>query len=123
MTFGFTNAPALFQNFINDTLREFLDIFCTAYLDYILIYSDTLEEHRKNIRKVLQKLKEDKMFMRPEKCEFHTQRYKYPGLIITPRGIEMDPAKIETVVNWEPLQSLKSFLFGVLPAEGDIFLS
>ena len=107
MPFGLTNAPALFQHFISDTLREFLDIFCTAYLDDILIYSDTLEEHQKHVKKVLQKLKEDKMFLRPEKCEFHTQRTKYLGLIITPRGIEMDPAKIETVVNWEPLQHLK----------------
>ena len=107
MPFGLTNAPASFQHFINDTLREFLDIFCTAYLDDILIYSDTLEEHRKQVRKVLQKLKKAKMFLRPEKFEFHTQRTKYLGLIITPWGIEMDPAKIATVVNWELFQNLK----------------
>ena len=107
MPFGLTNAPASFQYFINDTLREFLDIFCTAYLDDILIYSYTLEEHQEHVRKVLLKLKEAKMFLCPEKCEFHTQRTKYLGLIITPGGIEMDTKKIETVVNWEPLQHLK----------------
>ena len=56
MPFGLTNAPASFQHFINNTLREFLDIFCTAYLDNILIYSDTLEENKHHVRKVLQKL-------------------------------------------------------------------
>ena len=47
------------------------------------------------------------MFLRPEKCEFHTQRTKYLGSFITPGGIGMDPKKIETVVNWEPLEHLK----------------
>ena len=107
MPFGLTNAPPCFQHFINDTLREFLDVFCTAYLGDILIYSDTLEEHMKHILKVLFKLKEAKMFLSPEKCEFHTQRPKYLGLIITPGGIEIDPTKIETVVKWEPLRHLK----------------
>ena len=84
MPFGLTNARASFQHFINDTLRDFLDIFCIAYREYILIYLDTLEEHKKHVRKVIQKLKDAKIFLRPEKCEFHTQRKKYLGLIITP---------------------------------------
>ena len=49
------------------------------------------------------------MFLRSEKYKFHTQRTKYLGLIITPGGIEMDPKKIETVVNWEPLEHMKDF--------------
>ena len=72
-----------------------------------MIYSDTLEEHKQHVRKVLQKLNDAKMFLHPEKCEFHTQRTKYLGLIITSGGIEMDPKKIETVVNWKPLEHLK----------------
>src|ERR1700688_3152102 len=56
MPFGLTNAPATFQHFIHDTLREFLDVFCTAYLDDILIYSDTLEEHKIHVRQVLEAL-------------------------------------------------------------------
>ena len=91
-------CPASFQHFIHDTLREFLDIFCTAYLDDILIYSDILEEHKQHVRKVLQKLKDAKMFLSPEKCEFQIQRTQYHGLIITPGGFEMDPKKIGTVV-------------------------
>ena len=103
MPFGLTNAPASFQPFINNTLREFLDVFCTAYLDDILIYSDTLEEHIEHLRKVLFKLKEAKMFLRPENCESYTQCTKHLSLIITLGGIKMDPTKIETVVKWEPL--------------------
>ena len=72
MPFGLTNAPASFQHLINDTLCEFRDNFFTAYLDDILIYSDTLEEHKQHVRKSLQKLKNARMFLRPEKCEFHT---------------------------------------------------
>ena len=68
MPFGLTNAPTSFQYFINDTLREFLNIFWTAYLDDILIYSDNLEENKQRVRKVLEKLKDAKIFLRPEKC-------------------------------------------------------
>ena len=60
-----------------------------------------------HVRKVLFKLKESKIWLRPEKCEFHTQRTKYLGLIITSGAIEIDPTKIETVVKWEPLRHLK----------------
>ena len=107
MPFGLTNAPASFQHFINYTLREFVDILSTAYLDDILIYSDTLEEDKKHVRKVLVKSREAKLFLQPEKCEFHTKRTKYLGLIITPGGIEMDPTKIETVVKWESFKYIK----------------
>jgi hypothetical protein len=56
MPFSLTNAPAIFQHFINDTLREYLDVFCTAYLDDILIYSVTQEEHKVHVRQVLNTL-------------------------------------------------------------------
>ena len=58
MPFGLTNAPATFQALINDTLREFLDIFVVVYLDDILIYSKTLEDHKQHVHKVLQRLTE-----------------------------------------------------------------
>jgi hypothetical protein len=57
MPFGLCNGPASFQNFINDTLREYLDIFCTAYLDDILIYSETEEEHERHVKLILEKLR------------------------------------------------------------------
>ena len=107
MPFGLTNAPASFQHFVNDTLREFLDWFVTAYLDDILIYSDTLEEHRLHVKLVLESLQRAGLYIKPEKCEFHTQRTKYLGLIISSEGISMDPEKVETVLKWEQPKHLK----------------
>ena len=69
MPFGLTNAPASFQSLVNDTLRPYLDIFCTAYLDDIIIYSDTLEEHIEHIRKVLKALRSKDLRIAPEKCK------------------------------------------------------
>jgi hypothetical protein len=100
MPFGLTGAPASFQRFINDTLREYLDCFCTAYLDDILIYSRTRTEHIEHVRKVLQRLREAGLFAKLSKCEFYVHETKFLGIIIGKDGIRMDPDKIETIVNW-----------------------
>ncbi|KAG0161665.1 hypothetical protein PDIDSM_2097, partial [Penicillium digitatum] len=101
MPFGLTGAPASFQRFINDTLREYLDCFCTAYLDDILIYSRTRAEHIEHVRKVLQRLREAGLFAKLSKCEFCVSETKFLGIIIGEDGIRMDPDKIETIVNWK----------------------
>ena len=113
MPFGLTNAPATFQHFINDCIRDYLDIFCTAYLDDILIYSNTLEEHQVHVYKVLEALRQQGVLLKPEKCEFHTQSTKYLGLIIESGGIKMDPKKIETIKNWaipRKVKDIQAFL-------------
>jgi len=102
MPFGLTNAPADFQTFINDVLRPFLDNFCTAYLDDILIYSSSLKEHKEHVRQTLGVLAKAGLHLKPEKCQFHQTEVKYLGLIITTGGIKMDPAKVSTIVDWEP---------------------
>jgi hypothetical protein len=66
MPFGLTNAPATFQHFINETLRKYLDLFCTANLDVILIYSDTFEEHKVHISQVLETLQKAGILLLPE---------------------------------------------------------
>ena len=101
MPFGLCNAPATFQAFINDVLREYLDIFCTAYLDDILVYSNSKEEHVRHIGKVLEKLQQAGLYLDIDKCEFHTTRVKYLGLIITTDGVEMDSKKIDAIVQWK----------------------
>jgi hypothetical protein len=101
MPFGLTNAPASFQQFINDALQPFLDRFASAYLDDIIVYSDTLEEHRKHVRQVLEKLSENGLHLEPKKCEFFRKEIKYLGLIIGREGIKMDPEKVRTVQDWE----------------------
>ncbi|GIZ39392.1 hypothetical protein CKM354_000277800 [Cercospora kikuchii] len=100
MPFGLTGAPGTFQRFINDTLREFLDQFCSAYLDDILIYSRTREEHEKHVRAVLQKLHDAGLYAKLSKCEFFQHETKFLGMIVGQNGIRMDPEKIQTIQNW-----------------------
>jgi len=106
MPFGLTNAPADFQRFINKTLAPFLDHFMSAYLDDILIYSDTMEEHTQHVHQVLERLTDAGLHLKPEKSEFHKTEVKYLGLIIGVDGIKMDPSKVETVKAWPPPENL-----------------
>jgi hypothetical protein len=106
MPFGLTGAPGTFQAYVNDALREFLDEFCVVYLDDILIFSETLEEHIQHVRKVLLRLKECGLFVKLPKCEFHVQKLSFLGFIISPDGISMDPQRISTIVEWPVPESV-----------------
>jgi len=99
MPFGLTDAPATAQRFVNDTLHEFLDQFCVCYIDDILMYSKTTKKHRQHVRKVLQKLKEAGLFTKPEKCEFSVQKTAFLGFLISENSIEIDPEKINMVLD------------------------
>jgi len=101
MPFGLCNAPATFQAYINETLRDYLDEFCIAYLDDVLIYSSgTLEEHIEQVRKVLIRLKESELYVKLEKCEFHVEKTKFLGYIISPEDIAMDLERVKTIIEW-----------------------
>jgi hypothetical protein len=114
MPMGLTNAPATFQSVINKALHEYLDIFVTAYLDDVLVYSrGTLEEHIEHVKKVLRKLKECKLYLQPGKCEFHTKETDFLGFIISTEGVKMDPKKVATVQEWptpKTVKDVQSFL-------------
>lgn len=113
MPFGLTNAPASFQHFINDTLREYLDLFCTAYIDNILIDSDSLEEHRLQVRTVLRALGTAGLSLKPEKCEFHVQKTKFLGLSVSSKVTSMDTANVVTITEWpfpESVIAVQTFL-------------
>ena len=101
MPFGLTNAPATCQQFVNDTLREFLDVFCVVYLDDILIYSKTREEHIEQVKKVLRKLEEAGLCVKGEKCDFIVSETNFLGFIVGQDGVKMDPAKVQAVLDWE----------------------
>jgi len=101
MPFGLMNAPSDFQSLINDVLRSYLDDFCTAFLDDIFIYSNTLEEHKEQVYKVLKALSDAGVHLKPEKCHFHKEEVKNLGFIITTNGIRMDPEKVSCVLGWE----------------------
>jgi len=94
MPFGLTNAPALFQRWMNEILSEYLDIFCVAYLDDILIFSQNLEDHQKHIRTILRRVGETRLTLKASKCEFHTTETEYSGYVISPKGLQMDEEKI-----------------------------
>ena len=79
---------------MNDVLFDFLDKFASAYLDDILIYSESLDEHRQHVQKVLKKLRAAGLQVDIEKCEFHVSETKFLGLIVGRDGVRMDPEKI-----------------------------
>jgi hypothetical protein len=99
--FGLANAPSSFQHYVNDVLRPYLDIFCTAYIDDILIYSEDLDEHKRHVDLILGALQDAGLQLDIDKCEFHKTEVTYLGLIITTNGVKMDPKKVEAIVNWE----------------------
>ena len=98
IAFGLTNVLADFQHFINDALHLFLDHFCTAYLDDILIYSATLEEHSEHVRRVLEALSKSGLHLKPQQCHFHKTKVKHLGLIISADGVWMDLEKVTAVL-------------------------
>ncbi|KAI0992120.1 hypothetical protein K3495_g16066, partial [Podosphaera aphanis] len=113
MPFGLTNAPATCQQFVNDVLREYLDIFVVVYLDDILIYSKTAAQHEDHVRKVLQKLQQYDLFCKPEKCEFGVRSTTFLGFVVSPQGLSMDPTKVQTIEEWKPptnVRGVQSFL-------------
>ena len=107
MLFGLTNAPATAQRFMNDTLREFLDLFCIIYIDDILIYSNNKWEHQEQVWKFLAKLKEAGLYAKVEKYEFSVKKTTFLGFIISTDSIEMDPAKVEAIHTWEAPKCVK----------------
>lgn len=105
MPFGLCNAPAAFQSFVNEILREFLNIFVFVYLDDILIFSPDTETHAVHVRQVLQKLLENQLYVKAEKCDFHAATVSFLGYIVTANQIQMDPAKVSAVADWPTLDS------------------
>ena len=100
MPFGLTNIPAVFQCLINDVLRDMLGRFVFVYIEDILIFSQNQAEHVQNFRQVLQRLLENRLLVKAEKCEFHASTVTFLGHIITQGQVKMDPEKVRAVFNW-----------------------
>jgi hypothetical protein len=108
MFFGLTNSPATFQMLINAIFADLIaEGKVVVYLDDILIWSTTLNEHRKIVHKVLRRLKEHNLYLWPEKCEFKQSHVNYLELVISPGKVSMDPIKVKAVKDWTPLTKLK----------------
>jgi len=99
MLFGLTNALVIFCILMNDIFREWLDDFVVVYIDDILIYSDSLEEHAEHLRKVFQRLRENKLYAKLEKCEFGVTEVDFLGHRITQEGLKMDDHKVKAIVD------------------------
>ncbi|SJL16274.1 uncharacterized protein ARMOST_19794 [Armillaria ostoyae] len=114
MFFGLTNSPATFQWMMNDIFKDLIsEGKVTIYLDDILIFTKDLEEHRHTIRRVLQRLRENKLFLKAEKCEFEVLETEYLGVIISKGQVRMDPVKLAGIAEWPTptkKKELQSFL-------------
>jgi hypothetical protein len=97
MPFGLTNAPTTFMRLMDDVLRPFNKSFVVVYLDDILIFNRTWEEHMRHIHKVLSTLRQHKLYANLEKCSFGMNRVQYLGYIVDENGVHVDLAKIQVI--------------------------
>ncbi|KAL0546333.1 hypothetical protein IC582_016240 [Cucumis melo] len=100
MSFGLTNAPAVFMDLMNRVFREFLDTFVIVFIDDIFIYSKTEVEHEEHLRMVLQTLRDNKLYAKFSKCEFWLKQVSFLGHVVSKAGVSVYPAKIEAVTGW-----------------------
>ena len=107
MPFSLTNTPASFQELINDTLREYLNIFVLTYLDNILIFSKDYQQHIQHVRMVLQKLREKDLSVKLSKCEFHKHSISFLGYVISDQDLEPDPKKVQLVKEWPTSKNVR----------------
>ena len=107
MPFGLCNTPAAFQYFINEVLSDFLDVCVVVYIDDILIFSQTEFDHVQHVKAVLQRLRENSLYVKLDKCFFHTSSVEFLGYILSSEGITMDTRKVDAVMKWPVPTSVK----------------
>jgi hypothetical protein len=101
MPFGLTNAPLVFMNFMNRVFHEYLDSFVVVFIDDILVYSTDYAKHEGHLKIVLEKLREERLFAKFKKCEFWLEEVSFLGHIVNKNGLAVDPAKVQTAVDWK----------------------
>ena len=113
MPFGATNAPATFQRLMHDCLGDLNMRWCIVYLDDIIIFSDTKEEHLKRLEAVFQKLAAAGLKLKPSKCFLFREEIEYLGHVVSGKGISTNPKKVEAVTKWptpKTVYDVRSFL-------------
>jgi len=107
MPFGLANAPSTFQDMMNHILSDLLDVGVLAYMDDMLIYGRTLEEHDRLVTEVLGRLQANGLAVSPEKCVWRTQEVEFLGYVIGRGGIKMSEDNVTAVLEWETPKTLK----------------
>ncbi|KAL4585882.1 hypothetical protein LXL04_010509 [Taraxacum kok-saghyz] len=113
MPFGLTNAPAAFMDLMNRVCSPMLDRSVIVFIDDILVYSKTKEEHERHLRELLEILRREHLYAKFSKCEFWLEEVQFLGHVVNKDGIKVDPAKIKAVKQWEAPKSpseIRSFL-------------
>ena len=113
MPFGLTNASAAFMDLMNRVFQPYLDRFVIIFIDDILVYTGSSEEHSEHLRIMMQTLRERQLYAKLSKCHFWLDRVAFLGHVISVEGVSVDPKKIEAVVNWKPpknVSEVRSFL-------------
>ncbi|XP_027075821.1 uncharacterized protein [Coffea arabica] len=99
--FGLTNAPAAFMHLMHRIFKSYLDRFIVVFINDILVYSKTHEEHVQHLKEILQTLRDHQLYVKFSKCEFWLENVSFLGHVISKEGIAVDPAKIEAVTEWK----------------------
>ncbi|GKE16074.1 putative nucleotidyltransferase, ribonuclease H [Tanacetum coccineum] len=102
MPFGLTNAPVVFMDLMNRVSKSYLDKFIIVFIDVILIYSKSKDEHEVHLKLILELFKKEKLFVKFSKCEFWLQEVHFLDHVVNSKGIHVDPSKIKAVKNWKP---------------------
>jgi hypothetical protein len=113
MPFGLTNVPADFMDLMNKVFMEYMDKFVVVFIDDILIFSKTEEEHEKHLRMVLEELTSNQLYAKFSKCEFWLSEVAFLRHVISARGVSVDSSKVKDVLNWVPpmnASEIQSFL-------------
>jgi hypothetical protein len=102
MSFGLTNAPTHFMYLMNSVFMLELDKFVVVFIDDILVYSKSEEEHAEHLKVVLTRLRDHQLYAKFSKCEFWLKEVQFLGHVLSAEGVAVEPGKVKDILNWKP---------------------